>query len=92
VGRLIHRSQRLGGTAASPNGSFTYPADVNAEQLNRAKADSRWRLIIVGNLDAPLAGQGEAEVLSLTAGEVSQRAVGWRYRVPLDGLENSISR
>jgi hypothetical protein len=73
-----------------PDGSFTYPADVNAEQLERAKGDASWRLVIVANLDAVMAKTGEAEVLTLTSSDVIQRAVGWRYRVPLDGLQSSI--
>lgn len=74
-----------------PDGSFTDPADVNREQLARAKRDGDWRLVIVGNLDAVLAGTGESEMLIVAAAEVAQRAIGWRYRVPLDGLEDLIA-
>ncbi len=73
-----------------PDGKFTYPADVNAEQLQRAKRDPNWRLVIVANLDAVMAGTGEVEVLTLTSSDVIQRAVGWRYRVPLEGLQGAI--
>ena len=73
-----------------PDGSFMYPADINAEQLARAKRNPTWRLVIVGNLDAVLANTGKPQVLVLAAGEVATRAIGWRYRVPLDGLETSI--
>jgi hypothetical protein len=44
-----------------PDGSFTYPADVNTEQLQRAAHDPTWRLEIVANLDAVDAGTGEVE-------------------------------
>ena len=74
-----------------PDGSFTYPADVNAEQLERAKPDANWRLVIVANLDAVIAGIGDPAVLTLTAADVVERAIGWRYRVALDGLRSSIA-
>jgi hypothetical protein len=38
-----------------------------------------------------MAGTGRPEVLAMTAAEVVKRAVGWRYRVPLDGLQRSIT-
>ena len=72
------------------DGSFTDRADVNHEQMDRARNDPTWRLEIVGNLTAVSAGTGEAERLTLTAAEVSDRAVGWRYRVPLDGLTERV--
>jgi hypothetical protein len=62
-------------------GGFTYPADINAEQLTRAKDDPRWKLVIFGNLDAVLDGTGEPHVLTLDAAELAGRAIGWRYRV-----------
>src|SRR5204863_224286 len=68
------------------DGKFTYPADVNKEQLERAKSDPNWRLEIVGNIAAVRAGEGKPERLTLTGREVVERAAGWRYRVPLDGL------
>jgi hypothetical protein len=70
----------------APDGSFTYPADVNREQFERAKRDPSWRLEIVGNLTAARSGTGAAERLTLTASEVVDRASCWRYRVRLDGL------
>ena len=69
-----------------PDGSFTYPADVNAEQLRRAGQDPPWRLEIVANLAAVRAGTGAPERLTLSGPDVIARAVGWRFRVPLDGL------
>jgi hypothetical protein len=70
-----------------PDGSCTYPADLNAEQLERAKRDADCRLVLVGNLDAVMAGTGRPKVLAMTATEVVERAVGWRYRVPLERLD-----
>jgi hypothetical protein len=72
------------------DGSFTYPADVNQEQLERAKTDPHWRLEIVANIAAVRAGTGKPERLTLSGKEVCERAVGWRYRVPLDGLAGRV--
>jgi hypothetical protein len=72
------------------DGSFTYPADINREQLDRAKHDANWRLEIVGNLSAVLAGTGQPQRLTLTASEVAGRARCWRYQVPLDGLAKRV--
>jgi hypothetical protein len=68
------------------DGSFTYPADINREQFERAKRDPNWRLEIVGNLTAVRSGTGVAECLTLTAAEVVERTACWRYRVTLDDL------
>jgi hypothetical protein len=76
----------------SADGSFTYPADVNREQFERAKSDPSWRLEIVGNLSAVRTGTGQPERLTLAAGEIVARAVCWRYRVPLDGLAGRVER
>jgi hypothetical protein len=70
----------------TPGGSFTYGADINAQQFERARRDPRWRLEIVGNLTAARTGSGAIERLSLTAAEVIERAQPWRFSVPLDGL------
>jgi hypothetical protein len=72
------------------DGSFSYPADVNQEQVERARADPTWRLEIVANISAERAGTGNAERLTLSGAEVADRAVGWRYRVPLDGLADRV--
>ena len=74
------------------NGVFNYPADVNREQYEHAKAAPNWRLEIVGNLAAVRAGTGQPERLTLTAGEVVKRAECWRYRIPLDGLAERVQR
>jgi hypothetical protein len=74
-----------------PDGSFTYPADVNQEQLDRARSDPTWRLEIVANLTAERAGSGKAERLTLSGAEVAERAIGWRYRIPLDDLANRVA-
>lgn len=73
-----------------PDGSFSFPADVNREQFERAKIDPNWRLEIVGNLTAVHAGTGQPQRLTLTASEVTDRAVCWRYQVPLDGLAEQV--
>lgn len=73
-----------------PDGSFTYPADVNQEQLERARSDPLWRLEIVANIAAERSGTGKVERLTLSGAEVTERAVGWRYRVPLDGLVDRV--
>lgn len=64
---------------------FSYPADINVEQLERAGREPNWRLEIVGNLTAARHGTGQPERLTLTAREVVERATGWKYKVPLDG-------
>lgn len=74
----------------TPDGSFSFPADVNREQFERAKIDPNWRLEIVGNLTAVHAGTGQPQRLTLTASEVKGRAVCWRYQVPLDGLAERV--
>lgn len=45
----------------APDGSFSYPADVNQEQLQHARSDPNWRLEIVGNLTAVRDGTGPAQ-------------------------------
>lgn len=74
----------------APDGSFTYPADINREQFERAERDPNWRLEIVGNLTAARSGVGVAECLTLTAAEVIERAACWRYRVTLGDLAERI--
>jgi hypothetical protein len=41
------------------DGTFSYPADINAQQHQRALNDNSWRLEIVANLSAARAGSGE---------------------------------
>jgi hypothetical protein len=73
------------------DGSFSYPADVTREQFEHAKADpTTWRLEIVGNLTAVLAGSGQPQRLTLDGSEVVDRACCWRYHVRLDGLAERI--
>jgi hypothetical protein len=69
---------------------FSYGSEVNFEQLERARSDPLWRLEIVANLAAVRAGTGQAQRLSLTGAEVVERAIPWKFRVPLDGLEARI--
>jgi hypothetical protein len=73
------------------DGSFSYPADVTREQFEHAKANpTTWRLEIVGNLTAVLAGDGQPQRLTLYGSEVTERARCWRYQVRLDGLAKHI--
>ncbi len=72
------------------DGLFTDPADINAEQFNRAQTDPEWRLEIVGNLSAVRAGEGQPQRLTLTGSEAVERAEPWRYRSSLDGLADRI--
>lgn len=72
--------------------AFSYGSEVNAEQLERARTDPRWRLEIVANLAAVRAGTGEPERLTLSGAEVVERAKPWKFRVPLQGLEDRIRR
>lgn len=74
-----------------PDGSILDRADMNVEQLERAKADPNWRLEIVANLAAARERRGRPQRLSLTAAEVVERARGWRYRVELDGLAQRVT-
>jgi hypothetical protein len=71
--------------------SFSYPAEVNGEQYCRAKQDPNWRLEIVANLTAFLAGTGQPERLTLTGAEVVERAYPRLYRVTLDGLADRVT-
>lgn len=71
--------------------SFSYPAEVNREQYDRAKHDPNWRLEIVANLTAFLAGTGQSQRLTLTGAEVTERAYPKLYRVCLDGFADRVS-
>jgi hypothetical protein len=72
------------------DGSFSYPADINAQQHRRALDDDSWRLEIVANLTAARAGSSRPERLTLSSAEVRERALPLKLAVPLDGLQNRI--
>jgi hypothetical protein len=74
-----------------PDGSIQDLADINVEQLKRAKADPNWRLEIVANLADARVRRGRPQRLTLTAAEVAERARGWRYRVELRGLAGRVT-
>jgi hypothetical protein len=74
----------------SPSGKFGYPADINAQQYERAVGDDDWRLEIVANLTAAREGSGDPQRLTLSAPEVRERAVALKLAVPLDGLQDRI--
>jgi len=73
-----------------PDGRPRARADINAEQLARARRDQNWRLEIVANLAAARLGVGTLERLTLTAAEVCELAVAWKYRLNLEGLEDRV--
>ena len=92
-GGVAHRIEVKGwGGALRDGDEFRYPADVNAEQLDRARSDPKWRLEIVGNIAAVRAGMGSPERLTLSGQDVVDRAEGWRYRVRLDDLTDRIGK
>jgi hypothetical protein len=72
------------------DGTSSYPADINAQQHQRALNDDSWRLEIVANLSAARAGSGRAERRTLSAAGVRERAVRLKFAVPLKGLEYRI--
>lgn len=74
-----------------PKGRWNYQGqDIRTSQFSAALLDDRYRVEIVANVDAHLAGSGEYERLSLSAVEVVKRAVPRLYDVPLAGLEGRI--
>lgn len=72
------------------DGSFSFAADINAQQHERALKDDGWRLEIVANLTAARVGVERPQRLTLSAEEVRRRAVPLKLAVPLDGLESRI--
>jgi hypothetical protein len=71
-------------------GRFAYDQDIRASQFAAAQLSDDYRLEIVGNLDAYLAGTGPYERLTLSAGEIRERAVPRLYDVHLEGLQERI--
>jgi len=71
---------------------FAYDQDIRASQMEAAKRDPNFRIEIVANLTAYLAGAGPYERLTLTASEIIERAVPRLYDVPLTGKEPEIVR
>ena len=74
------------------SGRFVYHQDIRTSQMEAAMRDPNYRVEIVANLTAYLAGRGSYERLTLTADEVCERAVPRLYDVPLAGLEQRIRR
>jgi hypothetical protein len=74
------------------SGRFVYDQDIRASQMEAAKRNPNYRLEIVANLTAYLAGTGPYERLTLTAAEICERAVPRLYDVPLSGMEEGIRR
>jgi hypothetical protein len=61
-------------------------------QMKAARCDDNFRIEIVANLTAYLAGTGPYERLRLTATEIRERAVPRLWDVPLLGKEADIVR
>jgi hypothetical protein len=76
----------------APRQRFGYHQDVRASQMVAAQRDPNYRLEMVANLTAYLAGTGPYERLTLTASEIIERAIPRLYDVPLTGKENEIVR
>jgi hypothetical protein len=90
-GGTAHRIEVKGwGEPLRDGTEFRYQADVNAEQLDRARSDPTWRLEVVGNIAAVRAGVGGPELLTLSGQEVVDRAEAWRHRIRLDGLTSRV--
>jgi hypothetical protein len=74
------------------NGTFTFPADLNAEQYETAcREGARFRLEIVADLSAERKAPGHYQRLSLTGDDIRQLATPWRYRLPLDDLADRVA-
>jgi hypothetical protein len=71
---------------------FGYDQDIRASQMEAAERDPNFRIEIVANLTAYLAGAGPYERLTLTASEIIERAGPHLYGVPLSGKEPEIVR
>jgi hypothetical protein len=74
----------------TPTGTFTYGQDIRASQFEAAKMAPNYRIEIVANLDAYLAGRGGYQRLTLKAEEIRTRAIPRLYDIPLDGLEGQV--
>ena len=74
------------------SGRFGYHQDMRASQMEAAQRDPNFRIEMVANLTAYLAGTGPYERLSLTAAEILERAIPRLYDVPLAGKEGEVVR
>lgn len=74
------------------SGLWRYDQDIRASQMKAAKRNPDYRVEIVANLTAYLAGDGPYERLTLTAGEICERAKPRLHDVPLTGKEDEIVR
>jgi hypothetical protein len=73
-------------------GRFAYHQDIRESQMHAARCDCHFRIEIVANLTAYLAGAEPYERLRLTAAEIRERAVPRLWDVPLLGKEADIVR
>jgi hypothetical protein len=81
-----------GGSFVAARGRFAYTQDIRESQMQAAKRDPRFRIEIVANLTAYIAGTEPYERLTLTAVEIVERAIPRLHDVPLTGKENEIVR
>ena len=70
---------------------FSYHQDIRASQMLAAQRDPNYRIEMVANLTAYLAGTGPYERLTLTASELIERAVPRLFDVPLTGKRTTPS-
>lgn len=70
-----------GESLLKPDGSLRDQVELNVQQLNRARRDPRFRLEVVGNVTAYVAGTGEPEILTIGAADVVELAEPWKYRL-----------
>jgi hypothetical protein len=76
----------------SGSGLWRYEQDIRASQKEAAERNPEYRIEVVANLTAYLAGDGPYERLTLTAAEISEHAKPRLYDVPLEGKEDEIVR
>lgn len=76
----------------SGRGRFGYDQDIRASQMAAAQRDPNFRIEMVANLTAYLAGSGPYERLTLSSDEIIRRAIPRLYDVPLTGKEREIVR
>jgi hypothetical protein len=73
-----------------PTGGFLYHQDIRLSQFEAAERNPSYRVEIVANLTAHLAGDGDYERLTLTADQIRATAIPRLYDVPLATLVDQI--
>jgi hypothetical protein len=72
-------------------GGWSYDQDIRPSQYAAASTFPTYRLEIVANIEAWLAGIGELERLTLTAKHIVENAYISQYRVPLELLRGEVT-